>query len=79
MRAEMFEIPALCRALFENVRWCEYIELIVSVSCSNKTKFYVLVCKTKVSIMLFESHLKNSLKRFFLVLREVSKRKGEKK
>jgi len=27
MRAEMFEIPALYRALFENVRCCEYIEL----------------------------------------------------
>jgi hypothetical protein len=45
-----------------------YIELSVSVSCSNKTTVHVLVCKTKISIMLFESHLKNSLKLFFLVL-----------
>ena len=68
MRAELFEIPSLYRALFENVRCCEYIELSVSVSCSNKTTFHVLLCKTMISQMLFESDLKNSLKPFFLVL-----------
>ena len=68
MRAEMFEIPALYRALFENVRRCECVELSVSVSCSNETKFHVLVRRTTASIVLFESHLKNSLKLVFLVL-----------
>jgi hypothetical protein len=55
----------LCLKMFAAASMSNPVSVL---AVSNKTKFHVLVCKTKISIMLFESHFKSSLKHFFLVL-----------